>query len=192
MKSIEIRKVTNNQELKQFIRFYYDLYRGNRFAVPFLFFDEMNTLRRDKNPSFECCDTEYFMAYRDGKMVGRVAAIINRRANERWNRKEVRFGWFDFVDDIEVSRALLKAVEDWGKAQGMNEIAGPLGFTDMDREGMLIEGFEEIATHYINYNYPYYPQHMEQMGGWQKDNDYMEYLVRYPTWCPTSSANCRP
>ena len=184
MKSIEIRKVTNNQELKQFIRFYYDLYRGNRFAVPFLFFDEMNTLRRDKNPSFECCDTEYFMAYRDGKMVGRVAAIINRRANERWNRKEVRFGWFDFVDDIEVSRALLKAVEDWGKAQGMNEIAGPLGFTDMDREGMLIEGFEEIATHYINYNYSYYPQHMEQMGGWQKDNDYMEYLVKVPDVVP--------
>ena len=180
MQAIEIRKVTNNQELKQFIRFYYDLYRGNKYAVPFLFFDEMNTLRSDKNPSFECCDAEYFMAFRDGKMVGRVAAIINRRANERWNRKEVRFGWFDFVDDLEVSSALLKAVEDWGKAKGMDEIAGPLGFTDMDREGMLIEGFEEIATMYVNYNYPYYPKHMEQMGGWQKDNDYMEYHVKVP------------
>ena len=188
MQAIEIRKVTNNQELKQFIRFYYDLYRGNKYAVPFLFFDEMNTLRSDKNPSFECCDAEYFMAFRDGKMVGRVAAIINRRANERWNRKEVRFGWFDFVDDLEVSSALLKAVEDWGKAKGMDEIAGPLGFTDMDREGMLIEGFEEIATMYVNYNYPYYPKHMEQMGGWQKDNDYMEYHVKVPEMVPEKFA----
>ena len=167
MNSIEIRTVTNNRELKQFIRFYYDLYRGSKYAVPFLFFDEWNTLSRDKNPSFECCDTEYFMAFREGKMVGRVAAIINKRANERWNRREVRFGWFDFVDDIEVSRALLQAVEDWGRSQGMNEIAGPLGFTDMDREGMLVEGFEELATVYINYNHPYYPKHMEQLGGWK-------------------------
>ena len=184
MNSLEIRKVTSNRELKQFIRFYYDLYRGSKYAVPFLFFDEWNTLSRDRNPSFECCDTEYFMAFRDGKMVGRVAAIINRRANERWNRQLVRFGWFDFVDDREVSQALLQAVEDWGKEQGMTEIGGPLGFTDMDREGMLIEGFEEIATHYINYNYPYYPQHMEQLGGWQKDNDYMEYHVRIPDVVP--------
>lgn len=188
MNSIEIRTVTNNRELKQFIRFYYDLYRGSKYAVPFLFFDEWNTLSRDKNPSFECCDTEYFMAFREGKMVGRVAAIINKRANERWNRREVRFGWFDFVDDIEVSRALLQAVEDWGRSQGMNEIAGPLGFTDMDREGMLVEGFEELATVYINYNYPYYPKHMEQLGGWKKDNDYMEYKVKVPEVVPDKFA----
>ena len=188
MNSIEIRTVTNNRELKQFIRFYYDLYRGSKYAVPFLFFDEWNTLSRDKNPSFECCDTEYFMAFREGKMVGRVAAIINKRANERWNRREVRFGWFDFVDDIEVSRALLQAVEDWGRSQGMNEIAGPLGFTDMDREGMLIEGFEELATVYINYNHPYYPKHMEQLGGWKKDNDYMEYKVKVPEVVPDKFA----
>ena len=188
MNSIEIRTVTNNRELKQFIRFYYDLYRGSKYAVPFLFFDEWNTLSRDKNPSFECCDTEYFMAFREGKMVGRVAAIINKRANERWNRREVRFGWFDFVDDIEVSRALLQAVEDWGRSQGMNEIVGPLGFTDMDREGMLVEGFEELATVYINYNYPYYPKHMEQLGGWKKDNDYMEYKVKVPEVVPDKFA----
>ena len=188
MNSIEIRTVTNNRELKQFIRFYYDLYRGSKYAVPFLFFDEWNTLSRDKNPSFECCDTEYFMAFREGKMVGRVAAIINKHANERWNRREVRFGWFDFVDDIEVSRALLQAVEDWGRSQGMNEIAGPLGFTDMDREGMLVEGFEELATVYINYNHPYYPKHMEQLGGWKKDNDYMEYKVKVPEVVPDKFA----
>ncbi|MBQ8656888.1 MAG: N-acetyltransferase [Prevotella sp.] len=184
MNQIEIKTVNTKGELKQFINFYYDLYRGSKYAVPFLFFDEMDTLRSDRNPSFERCDAQYFMAFRDGKLVGRVAAIINRRANERWGRQLVRFGWFDFVDDINVSTALLKAVEDWGRQQGMNEIAGPLGFTDMDREGMLIEGFEELSTMYVNYNYPYYPQHMEQIGGWQKDNDYMEYHVRVPDTVP--------
>ena len=106
MSNISIKRVTNRKELEQFVQFHYDLYRGNDCAVPFLFSDEMDTLRKDKNPSFECCDAEYFMAFKEGKMVGRVAAIINRRANERWNRKQVRFGWFDFVDDTEVSEAL--------------------------------------------------------------------------------------
>ena len=142
MGKIEIVTVTNRKQLRQFVQFYYDLYRGNEYAVPYLFFDEMSTLQRSKNPSFECCESEYFMAFRDGKMVGRVAAIINKRANERWNINQVRFGWFDFIDDIEVSGALLKAVEDWGRAKGMNEMAGPLGFIDTDREGMLVEGSE--------------------------------------------------
>ena len=188
MTSVEIRRVADKQGLKQFIKFYYDLYRGSKYAVPFLYFDEWDTLDCKKNSSFECCDTEYFIAWRDGKPVGRVAAIINRRANERWNRKLVRFGWFDFIDDIEVSKALLHAVEQWGRERGMTEIAGPLGFTDMDREGMLIEGFEELSTMYVNYNYPYYPQHMEQMGGWQKDNDYMEYRVKIPKVVPDKFA----
>lgn len=188
MNQIEIKKVSDKKGLKQFIRFYYDLYRGSKYAVPFLFFDEYNTLSPLKNSSFECCEARYFMAYREGKAVGRVAAIINNRANERWNRRLVRFGWFDFIDDPDVSRALLDAVEQWGKSKGMNEIAGPLGFTDMDREGMLVEGFEEMATCYINYNYPYYPRHMEQMGGWQKDNDYMEYHVKVPDVVPDKFA----
>ncbi len=180
MSSIEIKEVKTKKELKQFIQFYYDLYRDSEYAVPYLYMDEMDTLRKDKNPSFECCEAAYYMAFKDGKMVGRVAAIINHRANENWNRKCVRFGWFDFVDDIEVSEALLKTVEEWGLAKGMNEITGPLGFTDMDREGMLIEGFEEQSTMYVNYNYPYYKEHMERMAGFAKDNDYMEYKVRVP------------
>ncbi len=184
MNSIEIKTVTNRKELVQFVQFYYDLYRGNDCVVPFLFNDEMATLSRDKNPSFECCESEYFMAFRDGKMVGRAAAIINHRANERWNRKQVRFGWFDFVDDLEVSTALLKAVEEWGRQRGMTEIAGPLGFIDTDREGMLVEGFDELSTMYINYNYPYYPQHMEQIGGFEKDNDYVELRVKVPETVP--------
>ena len=117
-------------------------------------------------------------------MVGRVAAIINRVANEKWQRRQVRFGWIDFVDDEEVSRALIEAVEQWGRERGMTEIAGPLGFTDMDREGMLIEGYDQDATMYVNYNYPYYSRHMEKMGGFEKDNDYMEYKVKVPDVIP--------
>ena len=185
---IDIQEVTNDNQLEQFIQFYYDLYRGNRCAVPFLYADEKATLSRSKNPSFECCDAAYFLALKDGHVVGRIAAIINRRANERWNRRQVRFGWFDFIDDLEVSTALLRAVEDWGRKQGMTEIAGPLGFIDTDREGMLIDGFDELATMYVNYNYPYYPRHMEQIGGFEKDNDYVELKVRVPEVVPAKFA----
>ena len=188
MSTIEIKQVTNRKELKQFVQFYYDLYRGSNCAVPYLFFDEMTTLRKDKNPSFECCEAEYFMAFRDGKMVGRVAAIINRRANERWNCHQVRFGWFDFIDDTAVSTALLQAVEQWGRSKGMNEIAGPLGFIDTDREGMLVEGFDQLSTMYVNYNHPYYPRHMEQLQGFQKANDWVEMKVKVPDEVPAKFA----
>ncbi len=185
---IEIRKVSTKKELKTFVQFYYDLYRGSEFAVPYLYSEEIATLRRDKNPSFECCEADYFLALKDGKVAGRVAAIINYRANERWNCHQVRFGWFDFIDDIEVSTALLKTVEDWGREKGMNEIAGPLGFIDTDREGMLVEGFDQLSTMYINYNYPYYPKHMERIEGFRKDNDYLEMKVKVPEVVPDKFA----
>jgi GNAT superfamily N-acetyltransferase len=184
MSNIEIRTVTNRRQLRQFVQFYYDLYRDCDKAVPYLFFDEMATLRPDRNPSFECCEATYFMAFRQGKMVGRVAAIINRRANEQWKVNQVRFGWFDFIDDLEVSRALLDAVAQWGRERGMTQMAGPLGFIDTDREGMLVEGFDELSTMYVNYNYDYYPRHIEQLGGFVKDNDYMEYKVVVPEVVP--------
>ncbi len=184
MSTIEIKQVSNRKELTQFVQFYYDLYRGNNYAVPYLFSEEMNTLRSDRNPSFECCDARYFMAFRNGHLVGRVAAIINRRANECWQRRQIRFGWFDFIDDLEVSKALLQAVEDWGRKEGMTELAGPLGFIDTDREGMLVEGFDQLSTMYINYNHPYYPKHMEQMKGFEKANDWVEMKVRVPEVVP--------
>ena len=185
---ITVKQVATKVDLEQFVQFYYDLYRDNDCAVPYVYLDEMATLRRDKNPSFECCEAEYFLALNNNKVVGRAAAIINHRANERWNRKAVRFGWFDFIDDLEVSTALLKAVEKWGREKGMNEIVGPMGFIDTDREGMLIEGFDELSTMYINYNHPYYQQHIEHIGGFEKDNDYLEYKVKVPEVVPDKFA----
>ena len=181
--SLEIKKVENKRDLEQFIQFRYDLYRNNPYDAPNLHSDEVFTLSpwtKDPNGAFEFCDVEYYMALRDGKMVGRVAAIINRRYNEQWQRPCVRFGWFDFVDDQEVSAALLKAVEDYGRKNGMKEIIGPLGFTDMDPEGMLTYGFNELNTMATLYNYDYYPRHMEKMVGYEKDNDYVEYKVYVP------------
>lgn len=184
MNDIEIKRMEGLKGIKSFVQFHYDMYRDCQYAVPFLFSEEMNTLRSDRNAAFECCEAEYFMAFRDGKAVGRVAAIINHRANERWQRQQVRFGWLDFIDDKEVSKILLETVEQWGRERGMTEIAGPLGFTDMDREGMLIDGFDQDATMYVNYNYDYYQHHIEQVGGYVKDNDYMEYKVKVPKVVP--------
>lgn len=183
-KKVEIRTVKTQEDLSRFIDFYYDLYRGSEFAVPFIRFDEENTLSRSKNPSFEFCDAEYYLACIDGKVVGRVAAIINHRANEEWQKKQVRFGWFDFIDDPEVSRALLDRVATFGRRHGMTEMAGPLGFQDMDREGMLIEGFDRLATAYVIYNYPYYPEHIAAYGSFEKDNDWMEYRIKVPEVTP--------
>lgn len=185
---IQITQVTTKAQLKAFIDFYYDLYRDCPQAVPYLYMAEEETLNPKKNPAFAFCEAAYFFATQDGKVVGRIAGIINQRANEHWQRQMVRFGWFDFIDDIAVSRALLKAVEDWGREKGMTEIAGPFGFEDMDREGMLIEGFDRLSTMYINYNYAYYPRHIEQLGGWKKDNDYLEYRIRVPEVTPPKFA----
>ena len=188
MSAIEIKKVESRRDLRQFVNFHYDLYKGNAYDVPNLYFDEMRTFSKDKNAAFDFCEAEYFMAFRDGKMVGRVAAIINHSANKKWERESVRFGWIDFVDDIEVSTALLKAVEDYGKQKGMKEIVGPLGFTDMDPEGMLLEGYDQLGTQATAYNYPYYPEHMDRMGGWEKDNDYVEYKLYVPEEMPEKYA----
>ena len=181
--AIIIKKVSSKKELKTFIRFNYELYKGNPYSVPDLYDDMVNTFSSKKNAAFEFCEAEYFLAYKDNKVVGRVAAIINNRANQTWDKKEVRFGWIDFIDDEEVSSALLKAVEDWGKQKGMDTITGPLGFTDMDAEGMLIEGFDQLGTMATIYNYPYYPQHMEKLG-FEKDADWVEFKLYVPDQLP--------
>ena len=184
MPTVEIKKVSSKRDLKTFVEFHYDLYKGNKYDAPNLFSDDMNTLDERKNAAFEFCEAEYYIAYKDGKVVGRVAAIINHHANEKWQRKSVRFGWIDFIDDTEVSEALMKAVEDYARRKGMTEVIGPLGFTDMDPEGMLTYGFEEMGTMATIYNYPYYPKHIERLGGYEKDNDYVEYKVYVPEKIP--------
>lgn len=184
MSSIQIKRVETKKDLKRFIEFHYDLYKGNPYDVPNLYSDEVNTLSKDKNAAFDFCEAEYYLALKEGKIVGRVAAIINHKANEKWKKKDVRFGWIDFIDDIEVSRALFKAVEEYGRKKGMDDIVGPLSFTDMDPEGMLTWGFDKLGTMATIYNYEYYPQHMEKLGGWEKDNDYVEYYLVVPEKSP--------
>lgn len=183
MEALEIRRVSNKREMEMFIQLHYDLYRGNEYDAPCLHMDEVQTLSpyiKHKNVAFDFCDVDYFLALRGKRVVGRVAAIINHRYNDQWSRPCVRFGWFDFVDDREVSAALLKAVEDWGRERGMKEVIGPLGFSDMDPEGMLIKGFDQLGTMATAYNFAYYPEHMEQMEGYEKDNDYVEYKLFVP------------
>ena len=180
---IEIRKVSSRRDLKTFIGFQYHLYSGNKFWCPPLRFDELNTLRKDKNPAFDFCEAEYWLAFLSGKLVGRIAGIINHKANKRWNEKLVRFGWIDFIDDIKVSGKLIETVLNWGKEKGMNGIHGPLGFSDMDNEGMLIKGFDEVATLASIYNYPYYVEHMEKLG-FQKAADWVQYEFTIPPEIP--------
>ncbi len=180
---ITIKQVSTKKELHQFIRFNYKLYKNNAYSVPDLYDDMLNTFNKRKNAAFEFCEAEYFLAYKDGKLVGRVAGIINHRANQTWNKKEVRFGWIDFIDDLEVSSALIKTVEEWGKKKGMEDIQGPLGFTDFDAEGMLVEGFDQLSTMATIYNYPYYPVHMEKLG-FEKDADWVEYKIYIPDAIP--------
>lgn len=181
--TVEIKKVSNKAELKKFIRFNYEFYKDNPYSVPDLYDDMLNTFSPQKNAAFEFCEADYFLAIRDGKIVGRVAAIINHRANETWNKKVVRFGWIDFVDDLDVSRALIDTVKQWGRERGMNEIEGPLGFTDMDAEGMLIDGFDQLSTMATIYNYPYYPEHMNLLG-LERSADWVEMKVYIPDAIP--------
>ena len=181
--SVEIKRVTTRSDLKRFIRFNYEFYKDNKYSVPDLYDDMLHTFSPKRNAAFEFCEADYFLAYREGKIVGRVAAIINHRANEQWDKKTVRFGWIDFIDDQEVSRALIETVKQWGRERGMDTIEGPLGFTDMDAEGMLVEGFDQLSTMATIYNYPYYPVHMERLG-LEKSADWVEMKIFVPDEIP--------
>ena len=182
--TVRIEQVTTKKDLKRFIRFNYEFYKTCPYSVPDLYDDMLNTFSPKKNAAFEFCQAALFLAYSEqGDIVGRVAAIINRRANETWQKKAVRFGWIDFVDDIDVSRALIDTVKTWGREHGMTEIEGPLGFTDLDAEGMLIEGFDQLSTMATIYNYPYYPHHMEQLG-LEKSADWVEMKIYVPDSIP--------
>ena len=181
---VEIRQINpTRSNLKKFVEFQIKLYEGNPYFIPPLVSDEIATLDSKVNPAFDHCEAAYFMAYRDGKPVGRIAAMINKQVNEKENSRQARFGFVDFIDDAEVSKALFDTAEQWAKEKGMDNIVGPLGFTDLDNEGMLINGFEELGTMATIYNYPYYPQHIERLG-YEKEVDWHEFLIEVPEQIP--------
>ncbi|MCF6242114.1 MAG: N-acetyltransferase, partial [Bacteroidales bacterium] len=183
MENIEIKEVKSRKDLNKFIAFPDKLYKGNPYRVPQLHAFERSTLSPKKNPAFEFCTARYWLAYKNNKIVGRIAGIISDRSNEIWKENYVRFGWIDFIDDDEVSAALLKTVENWAKSINMEAVHGPLGFSDLDLEGMLVEGFNEIGTQAVIYNYDYYPMHMEKHG-YVKDTDWVQLEVKIPEKVP--------
>lgn len=180
---LTVKEISSSAGRDRFIRFPNDLYKNHPLYVPPLFFDERNTLDCRKNPAFEYCEARYWMAFRGERAVGRVAAILNRRYAEKWGRKLLRFGWIDFIDDPAVCAALISAVEGWAKELGCEGVHGPLGFCDMDREGLLIEGFDQEPTMITIYNHPYYPVHLEALG-YRKDVDWDEYSLKAPKEVP--------
>lgn len=182
--SVEIREIDSTRsQLKEYVKFGIDLYKGNDFFVPPLIYDEIDTLSPDKNPAFEYCTAKSWMAYRDGKPVGRITGIVNSIVNDRTESHDLRFGFMDFIDDDEVVDALFNELMRWGKSQGLNSIVGPMGFSDMDHEGMLTYGFDELGTMATIYNYPYYPRHMERLG-FRSDAEWVEYRMTVPDRIP--------
>ena len=180
---VYIKEVHTPKDMKRFVRFGTNLYEGNPYFCPPLEFDELDTLNPKKNPAFDVCETVYYLAYKDSKIVGRIAGIINNEANKMWNVNKTRFGWFDFVDDYEVSKALLDKVAEWGKKKGMNAINGPVGFTDFDHQGLMLEGFEYNSPMASLYNYPYYADHFDKYG-LEKEVDWIEYRIYPPDKVP--------
>ncbi len=180
---VSIKTVETRSDLKKFVKFPLELYKGCPYYVPNIYVDEMTALDPTKNPMGKYSKSRKFLAYKDGKVVGRCIAIINEIANRDWNHAEVRFGWIDFIDDREVSKALIEAVIAFGKENGMTQISGPLGFTDFDNEGCVVEGFDDISSFMLKFNYPYYKEHFEALG-MVKVNDWLEYRIFIPTEIP--------
>jgi len=177
--SIEIKEVKDKKALKAFIDFPYRLYKQHPCYIPPLRFDEEAVLRKDKNPAFDYCEARYWLAYKNGRVAGRIAGIVNHAYIEKWKSRQIRFGWLDFEQDEKVAKALIEKVEDWGRKLNMEAVHGPLGFTDLDHEGMLVEGFDKPGTLGALYNYPYYPQLLEK-AGYSKDADWVEHCIKVP------------
>lgn len=181
--AVEIKKIAGKKALLEFVKFGIDHYKSNAYFVPPLILDELGTFDKHKNPVFDFCEVVHFMAYKEGTVVGRIAGIINHRSNEKFNEHKARFGWIEFIDDLDVSKALLEAVEQWSFQKGQQELIGPLGFTDLDYEGCLIEGFDQIGTASTIYNYPYYSEHFTKLG-YEKDADWVEFKIFIPEGIP--------
>lgn len=174
---VAIKQVESRAELRRFVDFPNQLYAGNPYFVPATYGDDLSDWNPDKNPAFSYCEAKCFLALRDGNVVGRIGAIFSRRANEKWGASRMRFSQVDFIDDPEVSAALFNAVENFAREKGCEEVHGPLGFSDLDREGMLVEGFDQRGLFFTYYNAPYYNEHLERLG-YRKDTDWVEYRIR--------------
>ncbi len=179
--SVKIVEVTTKAQIKKFVNYPNELYKDNPNFVPAFYSDDIDDWDKKKNPAFDYCEAKCFLAYREGEIVGRIGAILSHKANEKWETKRMRFTQVDFIDDISVSTALFAAVEDWAREKGCDEVHGPLGFTDMDREGMLVEGFDKRNMFITYYNEPYYNEHLSRLG-YQKDTDWVEYKIYVPTF----------
>lgn len=177
---VEIREVSSKAELRQFVDYPNQLYRDVPQFVPAFYGDDLADWDRSKNPAFEYCEARNFLAWRDGEIVGRIGAILSHKANETWGTNRMRFSQVDFIDDAEVSAALFQTVEDWAREKGCSQVHGPLGFCDMDREGMLVEGFDRRSMFITYYNHPYYNDHLIALG-YAKDTDWVENLIDIPT-----------
>lgn len=178
--AIQIKEVISKNDLLRWVRFPNDLYKNSENFVPFLENDELDTFTKDKNPSYEFCETKLFLAYKDGEVVGRIAGLINHAYNKKWQKNAIRYTRFDFIDDYEVSEKLFAKVVEWGKERGYDEIMGPMGFNDTDHQGMLVEGYDELNMSVTFYNFPYYMEHMERLG-LTKEVDWIEYKIKCPT-----------
>lgn len=173
---VRIEEVRDKKGFNKFLKFPYKLFKNDNMWVPSLIMDERSTFNKKKNPALEFCDYKIFLAYKGDEIVGRIVGILNTKSNEIWNQKRIRFGWFDYIYDIEVADSLLRAVENWAKESKMNEIVGPMGFTDMDKEGMMIEGFDVNCPMACYYNPSYYPKLIEKLG-YIKEVDWVQYEI---------------
>ncbi len=180
---ITIKEVKSRLDGWRFTEFPNKLYKKVDAFVPALSLDERTVFNKKKNPVHDYCESIRFLAYKDGKLVGRIAGVINHDWNKAYKRQTGRFTRIDMIDDIEVTKALISAVTDWVKAKGMNELIGPIGFTDLDREGMLVDGFDQLNMFITIYNHPYYHRHLEELG-FTKDVDWVEKLISWPTEVP--------
>ena len=176
---VELKQVSSKRDIKKFVCFPDRLYKGEKNYVPEFKSEEYLMLSPKTNYAFEYCDAKFWLAYKDGKIAGRIGAIVNQKANELWDQKQIRITRVDFIDDMEISGALFGAVEGWAKELGLNRAHGPLGFTDLDKEGLLVDGFDKMGTTVTIYNFPYYPKHFEAHG-FVKDTDWVEYRIRVP------------
>ncbi|WP_127136574.1 GTP cyclohydrolase [Flagellimonas oceanensis] len=170
---VSVKQVQSKSDLKRFVKFPFSLYKDSPYWVPPIIKDEMASFDKDENPVFKSAEAQFFLAYKDGKIVGRVAAIINWLEVKEQGLKKMRFGWFDFVDDLEVSKALLDKVREIGKEHQLEYMEGPVGFSNLDKVGVLTEGFDHIGTMVTWYNHPYYQSHFEQHG-FTKEKEYRE------------------